>query len=211
MRLMSLARLFAASIALTFASAVFAATPVVSETGQLIGATGVNVQGTLYDVTFQDGSCISLFGGCTQENFMPVDVGGDAAVALLNQVFLDSESGNFDSDPSLTRGCGPNVWSLCRPYVPIFKFTDQERITQFFAATVVNGPGDNDYFEGGFMSDDWDFTPDPGITFALFTPAAVSEPATWAMMLLGFGAIGVSLRSARRSTNALNLSRSDLR
>jgi len=33
----------------------------------------------------------------------------------------------------------------------------------------------------------------------LYTPtAAVPEPATWAMMLLGFGAIGVSMRRRRR-------------
>jgi hypothetical protein len=31
-----------------------------------------------------------------------------------------------------------------------------------------------------------------------FGPAAVPEPATWAMMLLGFGAIGVSMRRRRR-------------
>ena len=29
-------------------------------------------------------------------------------------------------------------------------------------------------------------------------PAAVPEPATWAMMLLGFGAVGAGMRSARR-------------
>ncbi|MEO6581327.1 MAG: PEPxxWA-CTERM sorting domain-containing protein, partial [Sphingomicrobium sp.] len=30
---------------------------------------------------------------------------------------------------------------------------------------------------------------------------AVPEPATWAMMLLGFGAIGMSMRRRRRSQN----------
>ena len=33
--------------------------------------------------------------------------------------------------------------------------------------------------------------------------AAVPEPATWAMMLIGFGAMGVSLRRRRRTSNLL--------
>jgi hypothetical protein len=36
-----------------------------------------------------------------------------------------------------------------------------------------------------------------------FIPTAVPEPGTWAMMLLGFGAVGVSMRRRRRSTAML--------
>lgn len=39
----------------------------------------------------------------------------------------------------------------------------------------------------------------PGVT------GAVPEPATWAMMLIGFGAIGVSLRRRRKVTTTLKL------
>jgi hypothetical protein len=43
-----------------------------------------------------------------------------------------------------------------------------------------------------------------GLVTASATPlaAAVPEPATWAMMLLGFGGMGVALRRRRRSTLA---------
>ncbi len=34
--------------------------------GQFLGATGVDVGGTLYDVTFVDGTCITLFDGCNE-------------------------------------------------------------------------------------------------------------------------------------------------
>ena len=34
-------------------------------------------------------------------------------------------------------------------------------------------------------------------------PGAVPEPATWSMMLIGFGAMGVSLRRRRRTSNLL--------
>jgi hypothetical protein len=36
-----------------------------------------------------------------------------------------------------------------------------------------------------------------GSTIATQTPAAVPEPSTWALMLLGFGAVGFSMRSRR--------------
>lgn len=36
------------------------------------------------------------------------------------------------------------------------------------------------------------------ITFGSATPGAVPEPATWAMMLIGFGAMGTALRRSRR-------------
>jgi hypothetical protein len=37
----------------------------------------------------------------------------------------------------------------------------------------------------------------------LYTPPGVPEPATWAMMLLGFGAAGTALRRSRRSQTRL--------
>ncbi|MFQ5329857.1 MAG: hypothetical protein ACE5D4_07705, partial [Thermodesulfobacteriota bacterium] len=71
--------------------------------GQLMGASGVNVGGTLYDVAFKAGSCFTLFGGCTPSAFAFPSIGDAADVAssaLLAQVFL----GPFDSDPRLTNG-----------------------------------------------------------------------------------------------------------
>ena len=37
--------------------------------GILTGATGVDVSGTLYNVTFADGTCTSLFNGCVNSAF----------------------------------------------------------------------------------------------------------------------------------------------
>ena len=41
-----------------------AATLIVNGNGILTGATGVNLNGTLYDVEFVDGTCEALFNGC---------------------------------------------------------------------------------------------------------------------------------------------------
>lgn len=42
-----------------------------------------------------------------------------------------------------------------------------------------------------------------GNSQASFSPAAVPEPATWAMMLLGFGGIGLAMRRSKRRSRAL--------
>ena len=75
--------------------------------GQLLGATGVNVGGTLYDVSFVDGTCIDVFSGCDATSdftFNSQSQAVAASQALLDQVFIDGVDGNFNSNPSLTEG-----------------------------------------------------------------------------------------------------------
>jgi hypothetical protein len=85
------------------------ATPVlqVDANGILTGATGVNVAGTLYDVSFQDGTCISVFSGCdaVSDFTFTQATASVASAALLSQVFVDGSSGQFDSNTAITRGC----------------------------------------------------------------------------------------------------------
>jgi hypothetical protein len=75
--------------------------------GELVGASGVDVGGTLFDVTFVDGTCVALFGGCDEVSDFAFDSEASALVAsdaLLDQVLLDGPEGNFDSIPNLVRG-----------------------------------------------------------------------------------------------------------
>ncbi len=76
--------------------------------GLLTGARNVKVAGTLYDVTFVDGTCIDLFAGCdalSDFDFATFEDGIAAANALLGQVFVDAPVGEFDTHPELTFGC----------------------------------------------------------------------------------------------------------
>ena len=87
-------------VSLGFAPAASAATLTMDASGILIGATGVTVGGTLYDVVFVDTTCIAAFSGCdsnTDFTFTTESAAISAAQALLDQVFLDGASGNFDS------------------------------------------------------------------------------------------------------------------
>ena len=74
----------------------FAIPTLVVNGGQLDGATGVEVDGTLYDVLFMDGTCIALFNGCdavSDFTFQTQAAALLAATALLNDVFVDGASG----------------------------------------------------------------------------------------------------------------------
>ena len=87
--------------------------------GELRGANRVNVNGTFYDAEFLDGTCTDLFNGCDAlEDFTFVtEASAEAAsLALSSQVFVDGPSGNFDSDPTLTRGCASS--SSCVALTP---------------------------------------------------------------------------------------------
>ena len=61
---LALCLVFGLSIAARDAHAALLLIDHTGATPELLGATGVSVNGTLYDVTFIDGSCVALFDGC---------------------------------------------------------------------------------------------------------------------------------------------------
>ncbi len=103
-------RLLALPLILTLSlvsSSAFAATLNVVG-GQLLGASGVDVGGTLYNVDFHDGTCIALFNGCDEVSdftFQTEESALLASQALLDQVFLDGVAGSFDSFHLLASVC----------------------------------------------------------------------------------------------------------
>ena len=90
----------------------------IDPSGQLTGAKGVIVDGSLYDVSFKDGTCITLFSGCDQISdftFSSQTSAIKASKALLDQVFVDGMY-LFDTFPALTTGC--TVSNQCYIYTP---------------------------------------------------------------------------------------------
>ncbi len=87
--------------------------------GQLIGARDVIVDGKALNVDFVDSSCFSIFAGCDSQDdflFKSKDEVTAASIALIDQVFLNTPAGDFDSKPSLTHGCERD--SSCVAYTP---------------------------------------------------------------------------------------------
>ncbi len=104
-----------AGLALLPAAPALASPTLIVQNGILTGATGVDVNGTLYDVSFVDGTCASVYGACDVAHF-DFTTSADAqaaAQALLDQVYVDGPAGNFDSHPDLIAGCGDPTSGLC--------------------------------------------------------------------------------------------------
>ncbi len=82
--------------------------------GLLVGATNINVGGTLFDVDFVDGTCVALFTGCDNAvadfDFTNSATATTAGQALLDQIFQDSIEGAFDTDPTLTLAGGGSLF-----------------------------------------------------------------------------------------------------
>ena len=163
------------------------------EDGLLSGAGGALVNGTLYDVTLQDGSCNSLQAGCAEFTFDTLFDAVAAAQALMDQVFV----GVYDTVPELTRGCSS---------------TRQCLITTIFgtgltladnAVTFWNRPADaDDRTTVGFIGSAFDTTPNIDVTIAVWSaavPGRVPEPSTLGLAIVGLGALALVRRGRTRT------------
>jgi len=191
------AALFALGLfAATLAGPARAAPDLVVSGGVLIGANGVSVNGALYDVRFLDGTCLSLFSGCdslSDFTFTEASAVNAASRALLDQVFVDGPLGDFDSRPSLTRGCADNTGQgFCAVFTP--------------ADTLVNNSlAQNSSLEAGdlvrvaFTLPGEDLTIYDATVYAVWTPQAapIPEPAAAGLLAAGLALLRLRLRRGR--------------
>jgi len=170
------------------------------DTGQLLGADGVLVGDSLFDVEFSRGTCVELFSGCNSQSdlpflgFLPAST---AAQALLDQVLLDVVQGNFDSDPALTRGCMDS--SSCTILIP--RSTNSVAPDFISAVPFFNQAGDGDLVISEPGASGSAFLELPSITttqtYAIFTPS-VAAPEPVGLLLFVAGLAGLLATHPRR-------------
>jgi hypothetical protein len=178
--------------------------------GLLTGATGVMVDGTAYDVSFQAGSCNTVFNGCdpTLDLFFTSGASALAASqALLDQVFIGENvgigdpagPGFFDSHPGLTRGCTDGAFNVCMALTP-YSFTNGSSLLLVGLATNY-GPFTGRTDEASLSSAGGGGVTTSGIqTFAVWSPSPVAPvPEAPSVALLGTALIVFVLPLGRRA------------
>jgi hypothetical protein len=178
-----------AAVALGMTAGATEAATLVLDGSKLAGATGVDVEGTLYDVIFSQDSCAALYAGCDAvEDFAFQSEGsaGAASQALLDQVFL----GAFDDDPGLTINV---TWSIINQvYTPYAFGGGGVRV-----AGAINRPtfgasrGADDVIFTVFNGSALTGTPSSNYASWSVSPAmsAVPLPASSLLLLAGLGGL----------------------
>lgn len=209
--------LAALGVAAFFAFSVDARAAAILEvdgSGELTGARDVDIGGDLFDVEFVDTSCSAAFDGCDASSDFAFTSESDAlaaAQALLDQVFVDSTSGSFDSLAASTFGC--NNATSCEAAIPFTPFVLPTSVpialakncTSFFVCDGTTGK-DSTFTRSISRSDD--LSGDDFTVYARFEPSSVSEPLSvpepGTLTLMGLGLVGLAavwrrLSPSRRS------------
>lgn len=157
----------------------------VSSGGLLTGATGVNINGSLYSVVFQGGTCTTVFGTCQQSNFTFNNLTDATAAgqALLNQVFVDGPAGNFDSTTNIIQGCTDTTNCVTR--IPYAIVSGGYNDASAFNWSAASGTADSVVAEGPFAADNGPWS---NVNYAVFTKA-VPEPPTVLLTILGLAVL----------------------
>lgn len=162
--------------------------------GELLGASGVIVDGNSYDVQFLDGTCIALYSGCDEVSdftFQSSAAADLASQALLDQVFIDGVGIFFDAIPELTNGC--TLFSLCDAITPFS--VDAGNVFAVFAENVIGDPDTS--FATGIGPNTFDSSGVSQLVYAVWAP--VPEPNTALLLSMGLAGLGWRGRELRAS------------
>lgn len=157
---------------------------------ELIGADGVEVNGTLYDVRFVEDSAYNLFytGGSWNFDFTSQDSALDAAHALSDQVI----TGIYDDDPSLTygltgtEGALGTYGSILTPYTTYIYPGSSHLYIRGIAFTNHDNERNDAFSEDYYQFFNAYSTADHGnVVYAVWSVSSVPVPGSFFLLMAG--------------------------
>lgn len=177
--------------------------------GQLMGASNINVNGSYFDVEFLDGTCAEVFGECiygSNDNFT-FKTGADAefaSQALMDQVFLDTAEGYFDTTPGLTNGIHDPFYRglILTPWVVQSNDTIGVKVFRNYDNTTYSFDDDIYLYYYGVNLDTYEIYPHNSETvdqrvWAKWSVSAVSEPPSFLLFAISLAMLSFYRRKVR--------------
>lgn len=163
--------------------------------------------GTLNGVSFSGGFSVNEIGDTTTvDTSDPTFFRNNASSAVFASGALTAAlTGNFNQvilnkDPAFPRiGFGqgqPAPVFFVAEATSNFAFAPYDLASAFPLTSGTPSFATQTYLTSG---GDLTFTSISALSFEATTPGAVPEPSTWALLVLGFGALGTGMRGSRRS------------
>ena len=153
-------------------------------------ASSANAQAVTFNLT---GSRTATF---TLNSSVPNSFTSSALVG--DQIFFNNVAGTFGGTAGIANiSFGTNLVADLNIQSANLNFTQLSGPGDLFT-----GPASNPTFNTGTFNLSGGFTAGPAtLTITRAAVTAVPEPGTWALMLVGFGGLGVAMRRRRESAN----------
>lgn len=170
--------------------------------GKLTGISEVEVGGVLYDVTFQNGSFSSIYGDPSNLTFTNYADAFTASTTLLSLmvdgiVASDGNTYNLDTNNGMVGGCANYVY--CDMLTTYGVFTDATGVERAASSSARNFYDVySDFVTGISLTADYDTSPLPWYTYAVWTEST-PVPEASGLVLLGLGLLGFGF--ARRKAS----------
>ena len=189
---------FLVFLVLLVSTSANAATVYEMNNGQLIGITEVDVNGVLYDVSFQSGSFDSIYGdpaNLTFTNSADAYAASGVLLSMLGENIVGSDGAIYDFERSTTlvNGCGNFIYChLFTTYGLATDISGVERATHANAINFYDAVSDMNVYGSIDRTASTPFW----ATYAVWAESA-TVPEASSLVLLGIGLLGIGFSRRR--------------
>lgn len=182
-------------------SGVQATTLIIDGNNKLLGADGVNVNDSFYDVRFEDNTAQAIWGDDYHFTFNTEEQASQASLAILGSVLLPAPGyADYDLDPEMTNGISyDKIGVVLTPW-----YFDGYLYVEAVGAYNYDDDRHNICsYNQIWLTDENLFDKDMYVWAVWSTAASVPEPTT--MLLFGLGLLGISGVSRRKKIKISSL------